>query len=502
MLKKRLPKTRVAALVALSTVALTSMAAASDVKVELDDQLATDADGDGNVDRGDTITYQAEVDNATGTDDAQNVVYDATLDANTTIVPGSVKVTPVAVNDEYDSLGNVTFSVNVVDGLLSNDFDPKDANAPTNAGMTVTAEAVTTAQGGTATINADGSFSYSPTLNFTGTDTFTYTAVDDDAMTSSGTVTVDVTGKVFFVDDNAAAGGDGSQSMPFNDFSAINGAGGVGDVDEPGDVIYLFEGTYADTLELEDNQRVVGAGSELTAGSTTIIPAGTAPSYNGSFTLAADNTIEGFDFAPSAGYAITSSGGSAGVVQNSSMTLSATGGALDLDNHTGNFVYSGNISGSTSANAVAVDGGTPTITLDGDVTINGGRNIDLRNITGGGLSVTGTLSNNGGSALNLFNNSGSPSFEFEDVVVSSGVGTAVNLEDGLTATYSFNGDLDITTTNGDGLIVNNGLLNLSDANTFNNVINATNGYAAYLGSFADVLNVGTLMMMLGFISGT
>ena len=492
MLKNRLPKTRIAVLVALSTMALTSMAASPDVKVEVDDQLTTDADGDGNVDRGDTVTYQGEVDNSAGTDEAQNVVYEATLDANTTLVAGSVKVTPVAVDDEYDTLGNVTFSANVADGLLNNDFDPKDANAPTNAGMTVTAETVTTTQGGTATINADGSFSYNPVLNFTGTDTFSYTAVDDDAMTGTGTVTVNVTGKVFFVDDSAAAGGDGSQAMPFNDFSAINGAGGVGDVDEANDVIYLFEGTYADTLELENNQKVVGAGSELSAGSATIIPAGTAPSYSGSFTLASNNTIGGFDFSPTTGYSISGSGASGGIIQNSSLTLSGTGGAFDLDNHSGNFVYTGNITGSTSVNAVAVDGGTPSITLDGDVTVSGGRNIDFRNITGGGLSVTGTLSNNGGSAINLFNNSGSPSFEFGDVVVTSGVGTAVNLEDGLTATYSFNGDLDITTTNGDGLIVNNGLLNLSDANTYNNTINATNGYATYLGSFADVLNVGTL----------
>lgn len=492
MPKQTVSKVRIATLVALSVFSAQSFAVSPDVKVTLDDQLTTDADSDGNVDRGDTVTYQGDVDNSAGTDEAQNVVYEAALDANTTLVAGSVKVTPIAVDDDYDSLGNVNFSANVADGLLSNDFDPKDANTPTNAGMTVTAETVITTQGGTATLNADGSFSYNPTLNFTGTDTFNYTAVDDDAMTGAGTVTLNVTGKVFFVDDNAAAGGDGSQAMPFNDFSAINGAGGVGDVDEAGDVIYLFEGTYADTLELEDNQRVVGAGSELSAGSATIIPAGTAPSYSGSFTLATDNTIEGFDFAPGAGYSISSTGGSGGTVQNSSMTLTATGGALDLDNHTGNFVYSGNITGSTSTNAVAVDGGTANITLDGDVTVNGGRNIDLRNITAGGLSVTGALSNNGGSAINLFNNSGSPSFEFEDLVVTSGVGTAVNLEDGSTATYSFNGDFNVTTTNGSGLIADSGLLNFSDANTFDNVIDATNGYAAYLGSFANVLNVGAM----------
>lgn len=481
----------VAASAALSFISTVNYAAAPDVKAEVRDQLKTDGDGDGNVDRGETVTYQGEVDNTSGTDAAQSVMFEATLDGNTTLVAGSVKVTPIAVNDDYTSLGNITFTVDAANGLLSNDFDPKDANVPTNAGMTVNAETIATAQGGSVTINADGSFSYDPVLNFTGIDSFSYTAIDDDAMTNSGTVTIDVSGQVWFVDDTAAAGGDGSQSAPFNDFSALNGAGGIGDSDEAGDVIYLFEGTYADNLELEDNQRVVGSGADLTVGSTTLIPAGTAPTYSGSMTIVTDNSIEGMAFEPSSGYAIVGTGATGGLVQQSSMTLSAIGGAFDLNNHSGNFVYTGNITGATSSDAISVAGGAPTVMLDGDITISGGRNIDMQNITGGGLSVTGTLSNNGGAAINLVNNSGSPVFEFEDVIVTAGQGTSVNLLDGSTASYSFAGDFNITTSNGYGLIVNDGLLNLSDANTFNNTIDATNGGALLLNSTAGI-NVGTL----------
>lgn len=492
MPKQTVSKVRIATLIALSLFSAQSFAASPDVKVTLDDQLTTDADSDGNVDRGDTVTYEGEVDNTTGTDSALGVTFEATLDPNTTIVPGSVKVSPIALDDNFDGLGGTTLSIAAADGLLKNDFDPKDINAPTNAGMSVVAETIATTQGGSVMINADGSFSYDPALGFSGADTFNYTVNDTDAMTDTAVATIDINGRVWFVDDSAAAGGNGSQAMPFNSFAAINGAGGAGDTDEAGDTIYIFAGTYADDLELEADQNIVGAGSALSAGAATIIPAGTAPTYSGAIGLASDNSIKGFAFTPSANYAITGSASSNSVISESSITLSASGGAFDLDNHTGNFSYTGNVLGATSTNAVAVDGGAPTIVLDGDVTLSGGRNIDLRNITGGGLSVTGTLSNNGGSALNVFNNTGSPSFEFDDLIVTSGVGTAVNLEDGATATYSFNGDFNVTTTNGSGLIANSGLLNFSDANTFDNVINATNGYAAYLGSFADVVNVGTL----------
>lgn len=459
-----------------------AFSAAPDVKAKLQDQLKTDVDTDGKVDRGDTVTYQAEVDNTTGTDEAQNVVFDATLDTDTTLDTGSIKVTPVAVDDSFNSLGNVTLSVSAADGLLKNDFDPKDANTPTNAGMTVTAGVFSTTDGNSVTVSADGSFTFNPVANYTGTDTFTYTANDSDAMTDTGTVTISVAGKVLFVDDSAAAGGDGSQANPFNNFTDLDA------VSVAGDTIYLFEGTYADNLTLKANQSLVGSGADLTSGASVIIPGGTAPTYTGTMSLANNVTIEGFAFAPANVYALSGSGVTGGSISASTMTLSGTAGAVNLTNHVGNFLYTGSMTGASSNSAVVINGGNATHTINGGISLTGGRLVDVQNTTGGGLSVSGALVSNSGSAININNNSGNPSFQFASVTVTSGSGTAVNFTSNGASTYSFSGDFNITTSSGAGLIANSGTLSLADVNTFTNQVNATGGQALDLNGVA----VGTL----------
>jgi uncharacterized repeat protein (TIGR01451 family) len=59
-----------------------------------------DPDGDGRAAPGDTITYTVQIGNG-GADDATGVVFNDTVDPNTTFVPGSVTTTPVARNDSY-----------------------------------------------------------------------------------------------------------------------------------------------------------------------------------------------------------------------------------------------------------------------------------------------------------------------------------------------------------------------------------------------------------------
>lgn len=81
---------------------------------------------------------------------------------------------PIAVEDNYQCLINTTFTSNGTLGrekLTANDYTP---NGQTYT-YTTTAETKATANGGTVTINGDGSFSYTPPTNFTGIDSFNYT---------------------------------------------------------------------------------------------------------------------------------------------------------------------------------------------------------------------------------------------------------------------------------------------------------------------------------------
>jgi len=96
---------------------------------------------------------------------------------------------PVALDDPYDSVKGVTLNI-AAPGVLSNDSDPD--NVPTVV-QTVKALAAsgTTANGGTFTLNANGSFTYTPLATFTGaSDSFTYQATDGKALSAPATVTI------------------------------------------------------------------------------------------------------------------------------------------------------------------------------------------------------------------------------------------------------------------------------------------------------------------------
>lgn len=471
-------------LLVINLISVESALAAPAVTGKLKDQLQTDGDSDGKVDRGDKVRYEAIIDNTAGADPAQNVIFNAsTVSSTTTLDAASIKVTPIAINDQYLAIRNSTLSVNVADGLLKNDFDPKDANPPTNAGMTVTAASITSAQGGSVVINANGSFTYTPVANFSGNDSFTYTAVDADAMTNTATVSL-VVSAIWFVDSNAAAGGNGSQAQPYNSISALNGVGGAGDVDAPGETIYFVNGTYPGTLELEANQTIIGAGSALEVSGVTVLPAGTRPTYTGSIKLANGVTIKGMAFAPASGVAITGSGASGGTITESTMTLATSTGAISLTNHTGAFSYTGALGGTSTGTTLNLNGGSPAVTITGNIAQTGGRLLDIQNTTGGSVNINGTLTSTNGSAIRIQNTTGGASYQFGGLTVTGATANAIHLASNPGATYTFNGDVNVTTASGVGIFADSGTLALSNAASFNNVITTTGGAALDLSGVA------------------
>lgn len=69
-----------------------------------------------------------------------------------------------------------------VPGVLANDYDAD--------GDPLTAELVTGPANGTLLLNSDGSFTYTPNMNFNGTDSFTYRAFDGNSYSDVATVTI------------------------------------------------------------------------------------------------------------------------------------------------------------------------------------------------------------------------------------------------------------------------------------------------------------------------
>ncbi len=91
---------------------------------------------------------------------------------------------PIPEDDVYQVEQDEVLEVSAANGVLSNDTDPD--------GDSLTAERLSGPSAGTATLNSDGSFSYTPAPGFFGRDVFIYRAIDALGASSTATVTIDV----------------------------------------------------------------------------------------------------------------------------------------------------------------------------------------------------------------------------------------------------------------------------------------------------------------------
>jgi VCBS repeat-containing protein len=108
---------------------------------------------------------------------------------------GPPNTPPAAIDNTYSTDEDVDLTV-TAPGVLSNDTD--------DDGDTLTAIVDTQPSSGTLILNSDGSFTYSPDLNFNSADSFTYLANDGLANSNPGTVTITVNS----VNDQPAAADD------------------------------------------------------------------------------------------------------------------------------------------------------------------------------------------------------------------------------------------------------------------------------------------------------
>ena len=97
----------------------------------------------------------------------------------------AVNDAPNAVDNSYSATQNGVLTIAAGAGVLANDSDA-DAEV-----LGVASFDAISSQGGSVAMNSDGSFTYTPPADFTGTDTFSYAATDGNAL-DAATVTVDV----------------------------------------------------------------------------------------------------------------------------------------------------------------------------------------------------------------------------------------------------------------------------------------------------------------------
>jgi len=410
------------------------------------DTHLVDTDGDTRVDPGDRVRYTVTVTN-TG-NEALAVDLSDTVDANTTLVAGSVSSTPLAHADQYGWYGNVTFSTDgsaAKPNLLDND---EDADGDTLTVQSVTFPA-TTAAGGALTLvdAATGEFSYSPPAGFSGVDSFNYTIVDDNGNTSTASANITLDGVVWFVDDsNTTAPFLGTLADPFQSLAAVNGAG---DADLPGDTIFVFDdnGTpYAGGLVLEADETLLGEAAGLVLGAVTIVPVGGTPQITNAagagITLATNNTLRGFDVSGTSGFKIA--GSAFGTLTLDTVNLTGGGGALDLDN------------------------GVLAATFGTIASTSGTNGVDFDTVTGAFATTSTSVSGISGTAIRIVNGASSATYSFGATTITAPAG--VDITASTTTSTSFT-SLAVTATAGKGInAFNGGTINIAGAG---NTVTAT-----------------------------
>ncbi|KRF38920.1 hypothetical protein ASG96_16230 [Terrabacter sp. Soil810] len=362
-----------------------------------------------------------------------------TFDKVLTITVTNINEAPVVGGDSYSGAIGNTLAVRGVtatgpstaltgDLPLANDSDPEGAT------LSVVAGTIATTGGGSATINADGTFSYLPGVgDVSQTDTFTYT-VTDGLLTSTGTISVAIgADRVWWVDGAAAPGGDGRSTAPFTTLTPLNGAGGAGDPDGTGDYVFVYAapGSYAGGLALEANQRLYGQKFGLAIGGTTLVPAGaTAPTITNAagngLTLANGVEVQG----------LTVSGASADGIHGDAVTTATIGSTVT-------------VSASTQDGIDLTGAASGGISVGATVTGSTGRSVAVSNRSGGTTTFSGAIT---GSGIALTSNTGATVTFTAPLTISSGTASAFSATGGGTVTAS---DLTstLTSTTGSTLVV-------------------------------------------------
>ena len=200
-----------------------------------------------------SFTYTPAADYA-GTDSFSYRADDGTVKSNAATVTITVNATPnqapTAAADAYSTAEDTTLTVNAP-GVLRNDRDPE--------GKPLSAVLVSGPSNGTLTLNANGSFTYRPKDNFNGSDSFTYRASDGTLKSNPATVTITVTARNDAPTVKVAAGGTCGNDDRSGTVNLT-----VADVESPAAKLTLSAASSNPALVSTSNVKFAGSGAART----------------------------------------------------------------------------------------------------------------------------------------------------------------------------------------------------------------------------------------------
>ena len=165
-------------------------------------------------------------------------------------VNGPSNSSPVAVADSYAVDEDNVLTVGVAAGVLANDSDVD--------GDPLTVSLLTGPANGSLTLNADGSFDYTPDANFNGADSFTYEVSDGNGGTATATASITVNA----VNDDPTAVADSGFTTPFETALSI----------APATLLANDTDVDGDTLSVTAVGNAVGGTVALVAGQVVFTP--------------------------------------------------------------------------------------------------------------------------------------------------------------------------------------------------------------------------------------
>jgi hypothetical protein len=385
---------------------------------------------------------------------------------NNTVVNGAITVTatdefgcsgssnvtltirPVAGNDSYSGgVGGTQFSVGVVvatpnvfvaGNVKSNDAGP----APVDVTFGPAANGIV-AEGG-----VDGTFVYTPNLNFAGpSDSFSYTLTDGNGVTNTATVTIALSNLVWYVN-SGGPNGDGRSHNPFNNLLSAGAASASNSY------IYVHTGapTTPGALAMDANQTLHGAAVTFLLNGL-IIPATGAPTATETTTLAGNTIVTGLNYSTGAAPALAASAVGGTVLVDQVNTSGGTS-ALALNNVSGSVAVTNSSFVNASGAEVQIIGGTGAVAIGATISSNAGRSVDVENRTGGTVTFSGAITDTASGVL--LNANGTSTIAFAGGVTLNGASS--------TFTATGGGIVSVTGTNtiGAGTAATTTALNISN----------------------------------------
>ena len=415
--------------------------------------------------------------NPSGTPDTFTYTLQGGPTATVSVTVTCIDDAPGASDDSFSAVGNTGLFVGtsrppgeagkeITGSLLANDSDPDTGTlfvAPVTGSATLL--------GGRIDINADGTFVYQPGAGAdSGTDIALYRVCDTSPCSLASprsdvaVLEIPLSDQVWWVDNTAAAGGDGTSDGPFDTTAEAEAASGNGDT------TYVFSGSgstgYDTGYTMDPSEEIYGQPHSLAVGGFVLIqPPSISPprltsASEGVITLDDGNTVRMLGIDPQGTHAgvVGGPGDDVGVLNSLDVQGAAghTGPGIELDSTSGPFDVTGTlINEQFGGTALRLNANSGVVQIvNSAMTTETGRALDATSTNLGNSFVSLIESRNAtNGAVRMKDTTGTTDFTTLIATGAIGATPAIDLDNPGLVTVQANAVNDVTSNGGPAISI-------------------------------------------------